>query len=64
MKTKTVKTSIVNKAKPRTLVIREAIKLAKKGARIYRATNGSNFGLPYLTKLANKDRKMTLLVIQ
>lgn len=48
--------------KRQTLTIKKAIELAKKGAMIYRASNGSAFGLYYLEKVKNKDHAMDLIV--
>jgi hypothetical protein len=44
--------------------VAKALTLAKKGASIYRASNGSPFGAYYLSKVANKDREMELIVKQ
>lgn len=50
--------------KKMTISVKKAIELAKKGARVYRASNGSDFGLYYLDKVKNKDREMELIVHQ
>ena len=68
MKNKSKKVSKKNdrKAMPsgkvRTISVKDAIKLSKKGIGIYRASNGSYFGEAYLNKVVDKDRKMQLIV--
>jgi len=42
--------------------ISKAIELAKKGSSVYRASNGSPFGLYYLAKVKDKSREMELIV--
>lgn len=44
------------------ITVKKAIELAKKGSMIYRASNGSPFGLLYLNKVQNVDREMELIV--
>lgn len=44
------------------ITVKKAIELAKAGAAIYRASNGSPFGKYYLDKVGNKDREMELIV--
>lgn len=59
---KKVETKKMPNGKVKTLSIRDAIKLSKKGVGIYRASNGSYFGETYLNKVVDKDRKMQLIV--
>jgi Skp family chaperone for outer membrane proteins len=64
MKTKSNKVQAKVKKFTKSLTIREAKKLAKSGAKILRASNGSFLGSYYLNKYKNLDHSLKLIVIQ
>lgn len=59
---KAAKSATLPEGKKKTLTVGEALKLAKKGARIFRASNGSDLGEYYLVKYKDKEKKLDLIV--